>query len=162
MTGFSLSLANAGNYQTGNSALGNIFGAYGDHFSSFTASDVPYATYDVYVYVASDGDNRDAYGTIGSETLSFKTDAASATSFAVNSTPESGSDPSGFSYGAYNVLEFTNVTGSSFTYNQTYTGQSVGMAGFEIVEAPEPSTWAMLLAGAMLMGAPLVRRQLRA
>ncbi len=141
-----------------NTALGNLFNAYGDQIGTLSVTNVPYATYDVYVYVASNGDGRDATGTIGSETLSFSTAAANATSFTVNSTPDP--DPANPTYGAYDTLLFQNVSGSSFTYTQAVVSQAVGIAGIEIVAVPEPSTWAMLLAGAaVMMGALRLRRQ---
>jgi hypothetical protein len=138
-----------GPYESQNTNLGNLLNGYGDHFGSITVNDIPYATYDVYMYVASDQNGRDATGTLDGETLSFSTAAAGATSFTVNSTPDA--NPAAPTYGAYNTLLFQNVSGSSFTYNQAYTGSAVGFAGFEIVAVPEPSTWAMLFGGVVLL-----------
>jgi hypothetical protein len=152
--GFSFYTAYAGNYETTNTGLGNLLNGYGDHFNTLTISNIPYATYNLYVYVASDGNGRDASGTVGSTTLTFSTAAADATSFTVNSTPDT-------DYSPYNTLLFQNLTSADVTYTQAYVYQAVGVAGFEIVSVPEPSTWAMLIGGALaLVGAARLRRQL--
>jgi hypothetical protein len=158
LSGFNFTSLFQGPYESQNTNLGNLLNGYADHFGSLTVNDIPYATYDVYMYVASDQNGRNATGTLDSETLSFSTAAAGATSFTVNSTPDA--NPATPTYGAYNTLLFQNVSGSSFTYDQAYTGNAVGFAGFEIVAVPEPSTWAMLFGGAaLLVGAVRFRRQ---
>ncbi len=63
VSGLNFTAVYSGPYETQNTALGNLLNGYGDHFSSLTINNIPYATYDLYVYVASDGDGRDATGT---------------------------------------------------------------------------------------------------
>jgi hypothetical protein len=145
---FTLTNSSAGTYSTGVTDLGNLFNAYNDGASGFTVNGVPYTAsgYDVYIYVGSNGDGRDAQGTIGSETLTFSSMTGSsadlASGFTVNSTPDT-------LYSPYNTLEFTGLTASSFTYTESYVNQAVGIFGIEIVAAPEPSTWALMLVGVL-------------
>jgi hypothetical protein len=148
---FTLTVNTNGRYQTGLSNLGNLFYTYGDSFNSLTASNIPYMDYDVYVYVGSNGDGREGTGKIGTETLGFTTasgTSANLSSFTINSTPDSP-----VTYPSVNTLEFANLTSSSFTYSQSQiSGGSNGVFGFEIVDVPEPSTWAMLLVALAFLG----------
>ncbi len=149
-SGATLSFSAGGVYGTGNNNLNNLYAnlIYTDNGNiTFTVNDLSYANYDVYVFVGNSGSNlANNSGTIGTETLKFQTTSYHESSFLINS------DPTNPGTTIANTLEFTGLTGSSFTYTQPdgYGATSNSISGFEIVEvaaAPEPSTWAMMFGG---------------
>jgi hypothetical protein len=152
-----LSFTSNNSYSSTNTNLGGLLDSYIDSGNIVvTLTNIPYAEYDVYAYVGSDGNNRDsAGGTVGSETLSFSTASRDATSFTLTADPSQ-------VYPLANVLLFTNVSGSTLTYTQVgaVAGLGNGLNGLEIVQvtAPEPSTYALMLAGVALLGFCVRRR----
>jgi hypothetical protein len=156
-------------YSTGEVNLGNIFNGYLDgngHAGglpdpevgtiSVTVTNVPFALYDVYAYIAPTNNSVASSAAIGTETLSYTTPNTSETSFSVNSDPTATAP-------AVNTLLFTNVTGSTFTYLQQggRDSSSTGLSGIEIVEVvPEPTTMNLmgLAAGFCVLGW-IVRRR---
>lgn len=152
-----LSFTSNNSYSTTNTNLGGLLDSYIDSGSIVvTVTNIPYAEYDVYAYVGSNGNDRDsAGGTVGSETLSFSTDSRDATSFTLTADPSQ-------VYPAANVLLFTNVSGSTLTYLQAgaVAGLGNGLNGLEIVRVvPEPSPCAMILGGLALLGFCLRRQR---
>jgi hypothetical protein len=161
---FSISAAYNDNYQSQTGAFGNLLYAYVDNLQGNMAiSGVSYASYDVYVYVTSDTNARkdtvtiDA-GTAAAETLGFTTYQAYGDQpggLTVNSDPNA-------IYPDVTTLEFENVTGTSFDLSKSDVSGGTGIAGFEIVAVPEPSTYAMMGLGLLALMAARRFRQLSA
>ena len=144
-------------YLTNDHNLGNLLDGYLDGNGAsenppvanghvtVTLTNIPFAVYDVYAYIAPYIGHSQSSASIGSETLSFATDDPADTSFTTNSDPNA-------DHPIVNTLLFSGVTGSSFTFveNGNNNNTSVGLAGIEIVEViPEPGTWAMMGLGAL-------------
>ncbi|HZL34352.1 MAG TPA: hypothetical protein VFC78_03515, partial [Tepidisphaeraceae bacterium] len=101
--------------------------------TSIAVTGVPYATYDVYVYVGSDGNGRVGHGTIGAQSVYFTTSDAPFGGY-VQATGTSATNSN-----ASNYLLFQGVQGSSFTYNQNGDTSNVGVHGIEIVDLFAPA-----------------------
>jgi len=159
VSGVSLSFLASDPFQTGDTNLGNLFNGYLDGngatlsppvahgLISVTLTNIPFALYDVYAYIAPfppTSTSPTSSASIGGETLSFTPGSTTDTTFSINSDP-SAVDP------VVSTLLFSNVSGSSFTYLQdgNNNSSSTGLTGIEIVEVvPEPTTTAMLGLGA--------------
>lgn len=118
---------------------------------SVSLNSIPYAQYDVYVYVSDDTAGRLANVSDGSTTYDLSTMAAAEISGAnaslIQSTDTSGANP----YADY--VEFTGLTGSSQTFSVSPgdTNPSdaawVGFAAVQIVAVPEPGVTLLALCG---------------
>jgi len=134
-----------------------------------TVSGIPYATYDVYVYELNDAAGR-------VETTTLTAPVAQGPIFGGSATPNDAGhvdQSAGTSYvytrststdtanptanGDY--VRFTNVTGPTFTFTTSATGNGY-LNGFQIVQVPEPASAGMLVTG--VMGLLVVRRRTRA
>jgi len=97
---------------------------------------VPYSTYDVYVYMLNDNNpNRRYELNLGSQTnwgAVFNGNAYSAPPFTVDT--ENSELPNGSQMQA-DLVEFTNVSGSSFTLNGQTPDGNVAMMGIQIYAA---------------------------
>ena len=102
-----------------------------------TFNDIPYASYDVYVYVMSDGDNRAGSVTIGDTTYYFRTYPASLHFTAggaadyMDFTEITATDAASAVRSNYAV--FRGLAGSSLTVSASISGGG-GIAGVQIVE----------------------------
>jgi hypothetical protein len=173
-----------GRYQTYNSftaagdhdLLSGCLNSSGGSSDSIVLSTIPYASYDVYVYGVSDNGSNDttsagntsifALTPMGGTTQYLSLQPVSNSTSYIQSTNTydgTGAPPSDFVHGA-NYVEFTGLTSPNFTL--TFSGETssgtadsfnASLNGLQIVETPEPSTWAMMAAGAGLLGLWQVR-----
>jgi hypothetical protein len=124
---------------------------------------IPYAQYDVYIYVSDDTAGRLANVSDGSITYDLSTMGAAEISGAnaslIQSTDTTGANPSA------DYVEFTGLSGSSQTFTVSPGDQSpadaawVGLAAVQIVAVPEPGTVALAFCGFGLLAARLARRK---
>jgi hypothetical protein len=116
--------------------------------TTVTLTDIPYESYDVYVYADgnNNNNNRTALYTIGSTT--------------VENTDPAGASFSGTYIEGTNYVHFTGLSGASFTLNATpASGADGGLTprapvnGMQIVQVPEPgSAFLLALGGLGLIG----------
>ena len=133
-------------------------------------SGVPYGQYDVYVYMRDDSDDRAGEFVLGSDTYFMRGIGSS------ESAGDPASDGTGYvlstdtSFGVGtdidqgNYVKFSNVSGESFQMAWTAVNAGDGtqrakVAGFQVVQIPEPGTMGLIVAfgGALLF----VRRRFR-
>jgi hypothetical protein len=111
--------------------------AHAPESTTATFTDIPYASYDVYVYVMSDVANRAGSVTVGDATYYFRTDpdslhfTAEGTADYVEFKEITAADADSAVRSNYAV--FRGVTGSSFTVSAT-VADGGGIAGVQIVE----------------------------
>lgn len=123
-------------------------------------SEIPFALYDVYVYVGWNDDrpNSDFSVTLGSSTFYGRTQSVptGGPGLVQATSTSSGSPTVGSTY-----VVFTGLTASSQSITLTVEGgpgtPGFGLSGFQVVQVPEPSTYALLLLGAA--GLALLRRR---
>ncbi len=111
-------------------------------------NNIPYAQYNVYVYVSDDTAGRTALVSDGSITYDLSTMGAAAIGGAnalfVQSADTTGANPTA------NFVEFTGLSGTSLTLTVSPgdTNPSdaawVGFSGFQVVAVPEPSSLSLL------------------
>jgi hypothetical protein len=156
-------------YYTADANLGKLFIGYLDGNGasakpsplangtvSVTLTNIPFALYNVYAYIAPSTNHSSSFASIGSETLTFKTDNPTGTTFTVNSDPAA-------DHPQVNTLLFQNVSGSSFTFleNGNNNNTSVGLSGIEIVQVvPEPGVTSLMLLG-LAVGVVVLHRRRR-
>ena len=131
-------------YSTGDTQT--FAAAIGGGRVTLSLTTIPYATYDIYVYVAN------APGYIYQST---------STATIINTAPKIGytaANTGSFVEGG-NYVKFSGLTGATqYLYAGAVNpadigGFNSGIAGFQIVAVPEPSTWALLALGcASLVG----------
>ena len=118
-------------------------------FNEFNVSGIPYASYDLYAYVCSWGDGRKGHIRIngpGGPEVSFK---------AYQDFPGGWTQAVGFGSQATHAL-FEDVTGSDLKIEwrrhvSENGSDGVMLAGFQIVEVPEPASMTLLAAGALVL-----------
>ncbi len=134
--------------------LGGGF-AYGSGGGTISITNIPYASYSLYVYVGPDSayhasdPNFNGSITVGSTTYYYQNLANSSTY--VQSVDTTG--PSLISSQADYVL-FTGLTGSSLDFIVNAPNwNNTGVYGFQIVESavPEPSTYVLLMFGVLAL-----------
>jgi hypothetical protein len=135
-----------------------IFSGYYNCFSStLSLGSIPFSTYDIYVYFSSDADGRTGTISDGTTTFSFATDARAKVdahgNFAFVQTTDTG-----LSHPSADYAIFSGLSGTSKTLTIASSPNSgMGIAGFQIVAVPEPST--MALAGLGGLGLLAWRRR---
>lgn len=163
-------LMNGGSYGVNNTSG---FGQP-DHANGYTVvatvQNVPYATYNVYVYGLVDHGNTNEGLAIGTGTVSVANNVGTftPTSVVYETTPTpnaagyiDGTTASGFTYtqatstnanlptAGADYAEFTGVTGSSFAVGALYgSNASPAIEGIQIVAVPEPASVGLLCVGA--------------
>ena len=119
--------------------------------SFVTLSEIPYSQYDIYVYFSSDVANRIGNVTDGTTTYSFSTmgpaEVSGANALFTQTTDTSGSHP------LADYAIFSGLTGSSQTIScqMEVIEDWGGIAGFQIVQVPEPGTLALAALGGIGM-----------
>ena len=134
---------------------------------SVSLNSIPYAQYDIYVYVSDDTAGRLANVSNGSITYDLSTmglaEVSGASALLIQSSDTSGANPSA------DYVEFTGLSGSSATITVSPGDQNpadaawVGLAGFQVVAVPEPGSMplASALAGLASVGVMLLKRPAR-
>lgn len=124
---------------------------------TYTLSEIPYAQYDVYVYLMSDDDSR-VYSVTDGTTTYFG--GAHPTSISGNNpalfAQTTATTNAGFSTDA-NYAVFSGLTGanqvfsSSFFASDGVTPDFGGISGIQIVRIPEPASLTMFALGGLLL-----------
>ncbi len=100
--------------------------------TSVTLSNLPYAFYNVYAYVGSDGNNRIGHGTINGQSIYATTNDNPFGGYVqATGTSQATSIPS-------NYLLFSGVGGSTLTYLQNGDTGNFGLHGIQIVDTTAP------------------------
>jgi hypothetical protein len=148
--------ANQSTSLTGNAQLMN---GYSDVENSANGSyifgNLSFNLYDVYVYVTADSNGRAAGVDLNGGAQTYLLTDANGYNYSTPLIQATASTESAAT-GAQYVL-FQDVSGSGFTVDLHYYGNNVGVAAIQIVPVPEPSIFALSLAGLALAG--LIRRR---
>ncbi len=133
---------------------GYLNGGGSENSVSITLSEVPYAVYDVYVYVVSDNNTRTGTVTDGITTYSFgvldNMINSGGNALLVQTTDISGANPEA-NYAVFSGLSGDTQTFSTTFYNADGGFDYGGIAGFQVVEVPEPATLVIMGLGAMII-----------
>jgi hypothetical protein len=125
-----------------------IFDGYYNCFSStLTLGSIPFANYDIYVYFSSDANGRTGTISDGTTAFSFSTDTRTKVdahgNFAFALTTDTG-----VAYPSADYAVFSGLTGASKAFTIASNPNSgMGIAGVQIVQVPEPATFAMFMGG---------------
>jgi len=123
----------------------------------FQVTGVPFATYDVYAYLAGFGFDADASARIGGEEYFYEQSSDFTADGFIQATATSPTNAPPATYAL-----FKNVSGDSFTLEIIkQDGNRGGLAGLQIVEVPEPSTLVLLCIGAAARAACARRKRRR-
>jgi len=124
--------------------------------SYVTLTSIPYSVYDVYIYFSSDTAGRAGNVTDGTATYDFSTLGSAETSGA-NALFTQTTDTGGLNPGA-DYAVFSGETANSLTLivnAMSGNDQWLGIAGFQVVAAPEPGTVALAVCGLSLFAMKL-------
>ena len=120
--------------------------------SYVTLTSIPYSLYDVYIYFSSDTAGRIGNVTDGTTTFDFSTigpaEISGSSALLTQTTDTTGANPSA------DYAVFTDESASSLTLTVNALNgndQWLGIAGFQIVEVPEPSAMALVGCGLGLL-----------
>lgn len=127
-------------------------------YSFFTVTEIPYAVYDIYVYFSADVADRLGYVTDGTTSFYFSTLGPAAISGG-NALFIQTTETSNANHPLANFAVFSGLSGDAqtITLQMEVNDQWGGIAGFQIVAVPEPSTFA--LAGLGLASLLIFRRR---
>lgn len=152
-------------WSSGTAQQNLIYGVFGDRggqglSSTLSFSDVPYAMYDVVVYLgkAPWESNRQVDTTIGSTTFFSTVASFDGTTFTPSAATTSGGRDAG------NYVIFSGLSGANFDLIATFTSPDAnawgsGISGVQIAQAiPEPSSY-VALAGVLALGLVALRRR---
>lgn len=140
-----------------------VVDVYSATASTATFSNIPFETYDIYVYMRNDGANRVGGFTIGGTTYYARGSGVASDNIPgtdgsgyVLSTDTTITDGTDSSVDQGNYVRFSNLTGSSQILSLFAADGSTGVernkvAGFQIVATPEPSRAMLLILGSVLM-----------
>jgi len=112
----------------------------GGNPQTLTLSEIPYANYDIYIYLSADTSGREGYVSDGAGTFHFRTygsGAISGDNAALIQATETSDQPVN---AAATYARFANLSGSSKNITVHATGNG-GIAGFQIVEINDYDTW---------------------
>lgn len=119
---------------------GKLFAGYLDSNAttncSVTVSDIPYASYDVHVYLGSDVNGRTGWISDGATTYSLTTAAKTATAGTYLRTLDTGTGHPGANYAV-----FAGKTSPSVTLTYTRGTGNGGIQALQIVPASQPSAY---------------------
>jgi len=124
-------------------------GYYNSVGSTLTLGNIPFATYDVYVYFSADVDGRTGTVSDGTTTFSFSTMGVAATSGG-NAILSLTSD-TGTGNPAADYAIFSGLTGSSQIFTLANASDGMGFAGIQIQAVPEPSVMALVGLGSLAL-----------
>jgi hypothetical protein len=134
--------------------LNGYFDQHG--LESIAINAIPYSTYDIYVYFNSDTAGRVGTVGIGGTTYDFSTYGPASVNgpngLFLQTTDTTGANPTA------DYAVFTGLTGSSQTIFES-TANGAGIAGFQIVAVPEPSSMALAVMGGF--GVLLMKRRFK-
>lgn len=135
---------------TGNQQL--LDGYWDIQTASGTVSlgNIPYNSYNVYVYVSADGNGRTAGVDINGGAQKFLLTDANGFNYSNPLIEGTASSQGTAASGQYFL--FQGVSGSSLQIDLSNYGSDVGLAGIQIVGVPEPSTLALSTAGLAFVG----------
>jgi len=102
----------------------------GNNFTEVALKGIPFASYDVYAYVGSDGDGRTGHGTINGKSIYFITSDSPAS---WTGAYVQGIGTSVATANAANYILFQSVAGPNMTYDQMGDNNNVGLHGIEII-----------------------------
>ncbi len=143
-TSMSLSFSSTNSWATSTGALtGNaeLLNGYLDNTNTatpttITLAGIPFAAYDLYVYVGSDTNNRTGHVTLtGNSTVYFKTTAAPFDGAFTQATGTSTVDANAAEY-----VKFSGLSGAGQSLAVGRDGGNVGVYAVQVVEVPEPSS----------------------
>jgi hypothetical protein len=125
--------------------------------STIAISSIPYSSYDIIVYFSGDTEGRAATLTVGSTTYYFTVMGTAANSGASAVLTQATSTTSGSPTADADYAIFTGLSGTSQTIDYTALVDGAGgIAGFQIVAAPEPGSMVLAVMGGF--GVLLMRR----
>lgn len=118
--------------------------------SSVTINNISYEKFDLFVYFSSDTAGRSGSVTDGTSTYYFSTIGPAETSGA-NALFTQTTETSSLNYPAADYAIFRGLTANTETITVNVPGFG-GIAGFQIVPTPEPSSLALAAVGLVLVG----------
>lgn len=143
--------------------FGTVLDVYDTTATTATFTNIPFETYDIYVYMHNDGSSRIGGFTVGDVTYYARGAGTASTNLpgtdgsgyvlSTDTTITNGSDTS---VDQANYVRFSNLTGSSQILSLFAADGSTGternkVAGFQIVQTPEPGRAFLLVAGVIAL-----------
>ena len=138
-------------------------GYYNSVGSTLTLGSIPYAKYDLYVYISSDGDGRTGTISDGATTYSFSTDTRAKVDAHGNFVFAQTTD-TGLSHPSADYAVFSDLTGASETLTIANASDGMGFAGIQIEAVPEPVNVALGVFGGLfaVVGLGKIVRRMKA
>jgi MYXO-CTERM domain-containing protein len=129
--------------------------------SFISLSQIPYSQYDIYVYFSSDVADRPGFITDGTTTFYFNSIGPASVSGA-NALFAQTTETSNANHPQANYAVFSGLNGGSqnITLQMEVPDLWGGIAGFQVVAVPEPTSWAIGLLGFAALGMRRRKRRL--